>query len=128
MGRRSGRQLASHKINTSVDELNAYCKSNSSWKKISFVTQPTRSPDLNVLDLGIWNSLQSGVPTVKYQKDAEVPMDQRIIAKIERMWADYDGTTKLTKIFRTLTLIYNAVIGAEGRNDFKLPHSRDELK
>jgi hypothetical protein len=98
------------------------------FKKISFVTQPTRSPDLNVLDLGIWNSLQSGVPTIKYDKAAEEPMNQRIIEKVEHMWDNYDGFAKLTKIFRTLTLIYNAVIKAEGRNDFKLPHSRDELK
>lgn len=117
-----------HKINTSVDELNSYCQSKSKWKKICFVTQPTRSPDLNVLDLGIWNSLQSGVPTVKYDKNADMQMHERITAEVMRMWDAYDGTTKLAKIFRTLTLIYNAVIRAEGRNDFKLPHSRDELK
>jgi hypothetical protein len=115
-----------HKIKSSVNELNTYCQS--MFKKISFVTQPTRSPDLNVLDLGIWNSLQSGVPTIKYDKAAEEPMNQRIIEKVEHMWDNYDGFAKLTKIFRTLTLIYNAVIKAEGRNDFKLPHSRDELK
>ena len=117
-----------HKINTSVDELNSYCQSKSKWKKICFVTQPTRSPDLNVLDLGIWNSLQSGVPTVKYDKNSDVQMHERITAEVMRMWDAYDATTKLTKIFRTLTLIYNAVIRAKGRNDFKLPHSRDELK
>mmetsp|Transcript_10333 Transcript_10333/g.25992 ORF Transcript_10333/g.25992 Transcript_10333/m.25992 type:complete len:103 (-) Transcript_10333:41-349(-) len=27
---------------------------------ITFVTQPTKSPDLNVLDLGAWNSIQAG--------------------------------------------------------------------
>jgi hypothetical protein len=117
-----------HKIKSSVNELNAYCQSKSKFKKISFVTQPTRSPDLNVLDLGIWNSLQSGVPTIKYDKAAEDPMSERIIEKVERMWDNYDGSTKLAKIFRTLILIYNAVIKAEGRNDFKLPHSRDDLK
>jgi hypothetical protein len=60
------------------------------FKKISFVTQPTRSPDLNVLDLGIWNSLQSGVPTIKYDKAAEEPMNQRIIEKVEHMWDNYE--------------------------------------
>jgi hypothetical protein len=117
-----------HKINTSVDELNSYCQTKSKFKKICFVTQPTRSPDLNVLDLGIWNSLQSGVPSIKYDKSATEPMHERITTAVMRMWDDYDGTTKLTKIFRTLTLIYKAVIEANGRNDFKLPHSRDDLK
>lgn len=117
-----------HKINTSVDELNSYCQSKSKWKKICFVTQPTRSPDLNVLDLGIWNSLQSNVQSVKYDKNADLQMHERITAEVMRMWDAYDGSTKLTKIFRTLTMIYNAVIKSEGRNDFKLPHSRDDLK
>ena len=111
-----------HKINTSVDELNNLCAAN---YKISFCTQPTRSPDLNVLDLGIWNSLQSGVPTIKYDPDSEHQMFTRIEAEVMRAWNEYDGTTKLTKIFHTLNLIYKEVIKAKGGNNFKLPHSRN---
>jgi hypothetical protein len=116
-----------HKIKTSMDELNSYCQSNSKWKKICFVTQPTRSPDLNVLDLGIWNSLQSGVPPIKYDPHASTKLPDQITAEVMDMWDCYDGSTKLTKIFRTLTMIYKAVIEDKGGNNFKLPHSRDEL-
>jgi hypothetical protein len=42
-----------------------------------------------------------------------------------RAWDNYDGETKLTKIFNTLTLIYNEVIKAIGGNYFRLPHARD---
>lgn len=111
-----------HKVNTTVDELNNYCKS---FRKpqIQFITQPTRSPDLNVLDLGIWNSLQSLVPTVKYQEDAEVQMHQRIINEVKRAWNEYDST-KLTKIFNTLKLVYSEVSKVQGGNNYKPPHAR----
>jgi hypothetical protein len=34
-------------------------------KQITFIAQPSRSPDFNCLDLGAWFSLVSGVPAAK---------------------------------------------------------------
>jgi len=42
---------------------------------VRFITQPTKSPDFNVLDLGAWNSLQSAVTEVKYDSEAESRYD-----------------------------------------------------
>jgi hypothetical protein len=115
-----------HKIDTSVDALNVYCRHY--YPKVSFITQPTRSPDMNVLDLGIWNSLQSGVPSIKYDKGATEQMYVRIVNEVMRAWDTYDGMTKLTKIFTTLTMIYNSAIMYNGGNNFKLPHSLNQKK
>lgn len=117
-----------HKIKSSVDELNQYCQSKKAYKNISFIIQPTRSPDLNVLDLGIWNSIQSGVPTIKYDENSSTKMIYRIRDQVLQAWEDYDACEKLNKIFNTLTLIYKEVIKAEGGNNFKLPHARNYQK
>lgn len=117
-----------HKVKTSVQELNEYCQSVRAYQKISFVTQPTRSPDLNVLDLGIWNSIQSGVPSVKHEPESKIKIADRIVTEVERAWGNYDGYTKLKKIFNTLNMIYKEVIKANGRNNFKMPHSRNYKK
>jgi hypothetical protein len=65
------------KINASVDELNSYCSRYAKYKKICFRTQPTRSPDLNVLDLGRWKLLHYRVSTIKQNRgDTDVCEDR----------------------------------------------------
>ena len=104
---------SSNKISTSVDILNKHC---SQFRKprIVFITQPTRSPDTNVLDLGIWNSLQSKIPFVKYDKSSAKPMGDRIIEEVMRAWEVYDGKNILTKIFNTLSNVYKGIIASNG--------------
>ena len=108
-----------HKVNTSVDILNDHCKR---YRKpaIKFVTQPTRSPDLNTLDLGTWNSIQSNVPTVKYQRDANTTISDRIHTEVEKAWKEYDGYRLLHNIYITLSHVYKKVIEVQGRNVYKL--------
>jgi hypothetical protein len=56
-------------VDKAIKELNAWgCKQR---LPVRFITQPTKSPDFNVLDLGAWNSLQSAVEEVKYNPDAD---------------------------------------------------------
>lgn len=50
-------------------------------------------------------------------------MHQRIINEVKRSWANYDGE-KLTKIFKTLNLIYLEVSKVDGDNNYQLPHSK----
>ena len=108
-----------HKVLTSVDILNDYCKR---FKKpaIIFITQPTRSPDLNCLDLGTWNSIQSYVPTVKYQRVSEKTISDRIHAEVLKAWEEYDGYNLIHNIYVTLSLVYKKVIEVQGRNVYKL--------
>jgi hypothetical protein len=89
--------------------------------KIEFVTQPTRSPDCNVLDLGIWNSLQTHVPTVRYDRSEDEPMEIRIQNEVEKMWSLYPGYEKLEAIFHTLKAIHCCIINNFGGNKFKPP-------
>ena len=112
------------KIKTSVDILNAHCQK--VLPKLSFITQPTRSPDLNVLDLGIWNSLQSIVPFVKYEENAIIKMSDRIAMEVARAWNEYESLEKLSKIFNTLKMIYSEVIDVSGSNNYKLPRSKSQ--
>ena len=108
-----------HKVKTSVDILNDYCKR---FRKptIIFITQPTRSPDLNTLDLGTWNSIQSYVPTIKYQRNAQSTISDRIHAEVLKAWAEYDGMKLLHKIYNTLSKVYKSVIEVQGGNTYKL--------
>jgi transposase len=94
---------------------------------IEFKTQPCRSPDTNVLDLGTWKSMQSRVVEVKYDKSAEEDMNQRIINAVQDMWATYPSE-KLTDIFHTLKAVLTAIKSANGGNSFKQPRKIKEVK
>ena len=39
---------------------------------VTFVAQPSRSPDFNALDLGAWWSLAAGVPATKATKNKKI--------------------------------------------------------
>ena len=115
-----------HRIKSTLDILNE--EGRKQTPPIQFRTQPTRSPDTNALDLGIWRSMKSRVTTVKYARHAEESTNQRIINAVTEMWMNYPGTEKLSAIFLTLTAIYAEIIAAKGGNSFKQPRklSKDE--
>ena len=112
-----------HRVAESVDYLNAVGATKK--PQILFITQPSRSPDVNVLDLGIWRSMSSRVTTVKYDRSSSLSMDQRIINAVEEMWKEYDPNV-LHNIFVTLKLILYAIRDNNGGNNFKLPHRPNE--
>lgn len=107
-----------HRIKESVGFLNSL--GSKTKIRIEFVTQPCRSPDTNVLDLGIWNSMKSRVIEQKYMKNSDLSMNQRIINAVIEMWENYDPEI-LTSIFQTLTAILYEIEKAEGGNSFKQP-------
>lgn len=104
-----------HRVKESLDYLNRLCP------RIQFRTQPTRSPDCNVLDLGIWNSMNKHVRQVKYDRTSLLSMDQRIINAVNDMWENYD-TNKLHNIFITLNTVLKSIKENNGGNSFKQPH------
>jgi hypothetical protein len=109
-----------HRVGETVDLLNKVGKK--TRPLIQVRTQPTRSPDTNVLDLGIWNSMKSRVPDVKYDRKATESMTQRIINAVEAMWVEYDPA-KLNNIFITLTAVLEEIKKNDGGNSFKQPHT-----
>ncbi len=110
-----------HGVKRSIDELNNYCKQKK--YKIEFFTQPARSPDVNALDLGIWNSMQRQVDWVKYDTKAEGSMADRIMDNVSSMWDSYDSQ-KLTNIFELIPKIMKCIIGENGGNGYKLPRKK----
>ena len=82
---------------------------------ISVTTQPPNSPDLNVLDLGFFNSIQS-LQYKKRSKDID-----HLIANVEKAF-DETEREALNNVFLSLQACMEATLGAEGDNNYKLPH------
>jgi hypothetical protein len=120
-----------HAVKKSVDELNKYCKDLSEETgciPVTFVVQPARSPDLNVLDLGCWASLQAAVPAVKYEKDPTKKMYNRIIDNVYKGWNEWVEQHKIEKVFKTLREVWKEVQKDKGGNRFNLPHYSKETR
>ena len=86
---------------------------------IRLVQQPANSPDLNVLDLGFFNSLQS-------LTDCLSPKTlQDLIAGV---WEEFEGydVYKLNRIFLTLQMCMIEIMNHAGGNGYKIPHVNKE--
>ena len=83
---------------------------------IQLVFQPPNSPDLNVLDLGFFNAIQ----TLQYQANPK-----NIDELIEAVATSFNKLElqKLDNIFLTLQKVMECVILAKGSNNFAIPHS-----
>jgi hypothetical protein len=83
--------------------------------KIKFYTQPPNSPDLNILDLGLFAALQAAYYV-------NCPSNQvQLIAMVEQTYADFDYQ-KIDRLFVTLQSIFNCIIEHHGDNFYKIPH------
>ena len=82
---------------------------------IRLMQQPSNSPDMNILDLGLFSSLQS--------------MSDRLVSNnldelINNMQHEYDAydADKINRIFLTLQSCLIEVMKRGGGNDYKIPH------
>ncbi|CAN0514412.1 unnamed protein product, partial [Ectocarpus sp. 12 AP-2014] len=84
-------------------------------RKIELINQPPNSPDMNILDLGFFNSIQS-------LQDRTTPTTvDELVAEVQRaFWAQKSET--LDRVWTTLQSILQEVMLARGDNTFKLPH------
>lgn len=89
------------------------------WK-IRVTCQPPRSPDLNVLDLGLFHSLQS----IQYQ-DSSFTVEQ-LVDTVVRSFERLPSET-IDKCFVTLQGVVAKVIDHLGHNDYKLPRMRSRF-
>jgi len=92
-----------------------------------FVAQPPRSPDLNVLDLGAWNSLQVAVDNLKHEGNPSATVSELFDRCIDA-WAKWPAAQVLTKLFNTLSAVLCQVKEARGGNEYTLPHQADTNK
>ena len=96
------------------DELiDSECQKNG-WN-ISFWCQPRNSPDLNVLDLGYFNSIQA----LQYQ-NAPKTIDN-LIGCVEKSFMDLESNS-LSDVFLSLQLVMEQLLDCGGGNKYKLPH------
>nr|ABF93607.1 transposon protein, putative, Mariner sub-class [Oryza sativa Japonica Group] len=82
---------------------------------IKLVCQPTNSPDLNVLDLGFFNSIQS----IQYKSVSTTT--EELVAAIDRAFEDYPVRLS-NRIFLSLHACMREVIEVLGDNSYDLPH------
>ena len=78
-------------------------------------TQPAQSPDLNVNDLGFFNSLQSRY----YQTSPKNSI--QLIEMVEEAFKNYP-CNKLNRIWLSLQNVMNRIIEERGDNKYTLPH------
>jgi hypothetical protein len=83
--------------------------------KVKFYTQPPNSPDLNILDLGLFASLQAAYYVNSPSNQVE------LIAMVEQNYAEYDYK-KINRLWITLQSIFNCIIENHGENFYKIPH------
>eukprot|EP00904_Undaria_pinnatifida_P000538 jgi/Undpi1/10485/HiC_scaffold_29.g12935.m1 len=85
--------------------------------RMELLNQPANSPDMNILDLGFFNSIQS-----LQDRTTPTTIDQ-LVAEVERaFWAQTPAT--LGNVWTTLQSVLQEVMLARGDNTFKLPHLR----
>lgn len=88
---------------------------------INLVCQPPNSPDLNVLDLGFFRSIQ----TLQHQ-EAPKNVDE-LLAAVDKAFNELSPQC-LTNVFLSLQSCMLEVIKSFGNNTYKLPHiGKDQL-
>ncbi|KAF0700353.1 Aste57867_9103 [Aphanomyces stellatus] len=102
----------------SIDDASLARVSTDGW---TFVVrrQPPNSPDLNVLDLGFFASIQ----TLQYKMVSRTVDD--VIASTLAAFESLDSET-LWNVFLTLQAVMRLVLEHSGDNHFKLPHLHKE--
>lgn len=98
---------------------------------ILFLAQPGRSPDLNVLDLGAWHSLQYAVGAVLYRHSTDQETktwESQVEKKCIKTWNKWNTVDTLSKLFRTLQNVHICIISTSGENYFNVPHEKKTKK
>ncbi|KAL5717415.1 hypothetical protein ACHQM5_010420 [Ranunculus cassubicifolius] len=82
---------------------------------IQLTCQPSNSPDLNILDLGFFNSIQA-----LQQKECSRTV-RELICAVEKSFNEYPAE-KLNRVFLTLQMCMREIMKVEGSNKYKIPH------
>jgi len=89
---------------------------------IRLMQQPANSPDMNVLDLGFFSSIQS------LTLESAPNTLKELIESVEEAFDNYD-VDKLAKVFITLQSILVEVMKDEGGMGYKIPHlNKDRMQ
>ena len=118
--------MKGEKISIQQDNARPHCQVNDTrvneegqkegWD-ITLTCQPPNSPDLNVLDLGFFNSIQS----IQYQ-ESPANVDELIKSVVNAFWSEPVETTE--NVFLTLQKVMELVMIEKGDNKYKMPHMK----
>ena len=100
-----------HGTDKCVDE---YTKNLREKHNIQIVQQVARSPETNVLDLGIWMSLQSAVEKKHKGKCCNPDVLDETVMKV---WKDVASVDAFKNVFGKLPVIYKLILSNGGGND-----------
>ena len=87
------------------------------WK-IKFISQPSQSPDVNILDLGFFNSLKKRIAS----EYASATTEKELMDAVMGAYGTYDRAT-LECIWGHQYAVYGMILKHFGCNNFKAPHS-----
>ncbi|KAF0711552.1 hypothetical protein AaE_012209 [Aphanomyces astaci] len=87
--------------------------------KIQLVVQPAMSPDINVLDLGFFTSIQA------LQHRTAVTSIDKLVAAVQEALVELDWRV-LDKTFVTLHKVLGESLKIGGDNSYKLPHQHKD--
>jgi hypothetical protein len=85
-------------------------------RSIEIVVQPAQSPDLNVLDLGFFSSLQRKVD------ETDPDNLSALLDHVEECYWEYDSDT-LERVWQALFNVYNSILQEKGGNEYLLPRT-----
>jgi hypothetical protein len=115
---------AAHTGKNNVKRLNiaGTRRSKRSKGNITVFTQSAQSPDQNINDLVVFPSMSKGFN--KLQKHEVISDLDRLAANARKAWNGLPAAV-LTKGWATKTKVLHCIKKAKGKNDYKLPHTRD---
>lgn len=87
---------------------------------IQLTCQPPNSPDLNVLDLGFFNAIQS-----LQQKEPVKSIDE-LVGAVQKAFDEF-STVQSNKIFSTLQSCMIEIMKINGSNKYKIPHMKKDM-
>ncbi|KAH9135628.1 hypothetical protein AeRB84_019004 [Aphanomyces euteiches] len=91
------------------------------FTQLAVTNQPAHCPDFNVLDLGIFNAIQS-----RQQQKSSRTIDELIIA-VQQSFCELPMNT-LAKSFLTLQGVMESSMEIHGCNNYKLPHMKKDTR
>jgi hypothetical protein len=106
-----------HTGDDNVNKLNL-AGAQDGWN-ISVITQPPNSPDLNILDLGLFSSLK----TRFYARGVTELSMQPLVDAVVEEFKNYEPQT-LINIWAEQYVIWNALLRDQGNNDYEIPHTQ----
>lgn len=104
-----------HGTNEAIQEYRSMLKEEFN---IVLLAQVPRSPETNLLDLGVWRSMQSYVETLSYRRLQSV---EAIAEATEKAWDEFPAE-KIEKVYKRWLLVLKLILKDKGGNRYVETH------